>query len=98
MSMAGGRRSLQFDWIAVGVPHIDGRTLPFRAVALFHFPWRRAVFPKMGRDGGGIEGLDAKAEVIEVAPFTARALAAGAAELAVHRYQIDEAAAGTQLH
>src|SRR5579863_570147 len=98
MSMAGGRRSLQFDCIAVGVGHVDGRTQPVRAVALFHFPRRRAVFPKMGCDGEGIERLDAKAEVIEVAPFTARGLAAGAAEPAVHRYQVDEAAAGTQLY
>src|SRR4029077_18468327 len=98
MSMAGGRRSFQLDCIAVGVGHVDGGTQPFRAVALFDRSGRGAMFAQMARDGEGIERLDAQAQVIEIAPFTARALAAGAAELAVDGHQINEAAAGTQLH
>src|SRR5262249_43715949 len=46
---------------------------------------------------GLVEGLDAKAQVVEVAPFAARCRAAGASELAVQRDEIQHRAAGAKL-
>jgi len=45
-----------------------------------------------------VEGLDAQTEVIDVAALAAGTRPAGGAELARQRDEIDEAAAGAQLH
>src|SRR5213593_1712353 len=45
-----------------------------------------------------IEGLNPQAEVIHIAPGFSRRSAAGAAEFAVDRDQIDQRDAGAQLH
>ena len=50
-----------------------------------------------GTDGGFVERLDAQAEVVEVAAFPAGRGAAGAAERAVDRHEVDQRAPGTQL-
>ncbi len=52
----------------------------------------------MGADARLVEGLDAQAVVVEVAPLAGRRRTAGAAEHAVDRHQVDQRLAGAQLH
>jgi len=50
-----------------------------------------------GADGALVERLDAQAEVGEIAAFLASRRAAGAAERAVDRHEVDQRASGAQL-
>ena len=53
---------------------------------------------QVAADGGLVERLDAQAEVVEVAPLAPGRHTAGAAQRTVHRHQVDQRAAGAQLH
>src|SRR6185369_3166521 len=53
---------------------------------------------EVGADRRFVEGLDAEADVVQVAAFRPRRRAAGAPELAVDGHEVDQRAAGAQLH
>src|ERR1700751_4207995 len=84
------RRSLQFDGVALRVGDVDGRPFAFRAVARLDRPRVRAARLEIALDARGVEGFDAKEEMIEIATLSRRRRATGAAELSVHGHEVDE--------
>src|SRR5208283_185868 len=92
------RRSFELDDIAFRVRDVDGRTLSLRAVARLGRACRDAMRLEQPANAGFVERLDPKAQVIQIPPFRTRRRAAGTAQFAVNRHEIDHGPAGPQLH
>jgi len=91
------RRTLEFHDIALGIAHVDRRTIAFGAVALLDRTGCDAVSGEPGVDCRCVERFDTQAKVIEVATLASRRGAALAAELAGDRHEVDQRGAGPQL-
>src|SRR3954466_6114462 len=91
-------RSLQLDDVAFRVGHVQRRALAFCTVAGGGGIRCDACSRELGADRPLVEGLQSKTEVIQVASFAAGRRAARAAELAVHRNEIEHRSAGAELH
>src|SRR6516225_970752 len=80
---SGVGRALELDDVALRIAQVDRRALALGAVARFDRAGRDAQRREVRTDRGLVEGLDAKAHVVDVAPLLAGRGAAGAAQLAV---------------
>ena len=96
--MAVRRRTFQFDRITFRIVQIEGRALPFGAVARLHGAGRNAMVGEVGVDGDRIESFHAKTKMIDVTPLRTLGSTANAAKLATHGHQVDQGSAGTQLN
>src|SRR3954470_16263418 len=75
---------------------VDRRPLAVGAVALGHLGFY-AMAGEVGEDRGFVPGMDAEADMIDVAPFAAGRRAAHRSELAVDGHQVDQARADAKL-
>jgi hypothetical protein len=69
------------------------RTVPRLARAGLH-----ATRGQVSTNGSLVEGFDAKAEMLEVAPLRARRRPAGSTQFSANGNQVDQRAAGAQLN
>jgi hypothetical protein len=77
------RRPFELDNIAFRIRDVDGRTLPFSAVARLHRADDYAMRLKCAANGGLVERFYSKAKVIKISPFNAWRRATGTSQLAV---------------
>src|SRR6185436_12720013 len=91
------RRPLEFHRVALGVGEVDRDAAALGAETVPDVADGDAVLLQVGDDGLLVERLDAKAEVIHVAALAAGGGAAGLAERAVHRDEVDHARADAQV-
>src|SRR6185437_7596597 len=96
-SLLLGGWPLELDDVAFGIVHVDRRAFALGAVTRFRFARVDAGIVQLLPDRAFVERLDAQAEMIEIATLDSRRGAAGAAELAGDRHEIDQRAARTQL-
>ena len=90
--------SLELDDIALGVRDIDRRALSLGAIAQDDRAGGDAVCFEMAMHAGLVKRVYPKAEMIEVPSFLSRCCAAGFAELAIYRHEIDDRSARSQLN
>ncbi len=90
-------RSLQLDDISLRVSDINGRALALGAVAQCDRTNLETVRFYLMANARFVERLNPKTKVIQVATIAAGCCAACAAEVAVHRHEIKNRSAGTQL-
>ena len=91
------RRPLELDDIAFRIRDVNGRTLPFRAVARFRGAGSYPTRFKYAADAGFIERFYPKAKMIEISPFNAWRRAAGTPQLAVDWHEVNQGSARPQL-
>jgi hypothetical protein len=91
------RRPLELDDIAFRIRDVNGRTLPFRAVARFRGAGSYPTRLKYAADAGFIERFYPKAKMIEISPFNAWRRAAGTPQLAVDWHEVNQGSARPQL-
>ena len=77
MRCAGPGRALEFDGVPLGIENVERGSFSFRAVAHAEFAHADAGGMKMSPEGRLVERLQAQAEVIEVATFSAGGGTAG---------------------
>ena len=92
------RRPFELDDIAFRIRDVDGRTLPFSAVARLHRADDYAMRLKFAANGGLVERFYSKAKVIKISPFNAWRRATGPSQLAVNWHKVNQRSAGPQLH
>ena len=92
------RRSLKFDDITFRIRDIDGRTLPFSAVARLHRAHGYSMRLKFATNGELVERFYSKAKVIKISPFNAWRRAASTSQLAVDWHKVNQGSARPQLH
>ena len=88
------RRTFQLHHIAFRIGDVDRRAFSLGSVPGCQWSRFYVVRAKLAANGGFVERIDAKAEVIEVPSFLPRRRTTGLAKLTIHRDEVDEGAPG----
>ena len=94
----GSGRPLELDGIAVGILDVNRRPCAFRAITPLGWARFDALGVQLSPYCRLVEGIDPDTEMVEIPALRTGWPAALSADLAVHGYDVDQRAAGTQLN